>query len=90
MFRPPEGVKGDPRGGPGIRMSGDPELPGRSVCGGGCGMPGRNPGPLILGAPKMLASEPMVEMGGYGVVRVSGLETGMLLIGLETMGRDEG
>ena len=53
-------------------------------------MPGRNPGPLILGAPKMLASEPMVEMGGYGVVRVSGLETGMLLIGLETIGRDEG
>ncbi len=64
MLRPLVGAKGDPLGGPGIRISGEPELPGRSVCGGACGMPGRNPGPLIRGAPKMLASEPIVEMGG--------------------------
>ena len=64
MLRPPDGAKGEPRAGPGMRISGEPELPGLRVCGGGCGMPGRNPGPLILGAPKMLASEPIVEMGG--------------------------
>ena len=69
-----------------MRMSGEEELPGRMPWAGcGCGRPGRNPGPLMRGAPKMLASEPMLDAGGNGVVRVSGLETGMLS-GLETTG----
>ena len=48
-------------------------------------MPGRNPGPLMRGAPKILANEPMLETGGYGVVLVRGLEHGMFR-GLDTMG----
>ena len=49
-------------------------------------MPGLNPGPLILGAPRMLAKEliPGTEEG-KGDDRVIGLETGMFR-GLDTTG----
>jgi hypothetical protein len=43
----------------------------------------------MRGAPKILASEPMLETGGYGVVLVRGLEHGMLS-GLDTMGGTPG